>query len=79
MRYLDYKTAKKIENFSRKIKKYYQDEWFMNQTASWNKDYKPIFAETLTKRGYAFTFNMLPDFQLLTEKYESFLLSNKVL
>jgi hypothetical protein len=78
MHKVDLETAKKIKNFSKRLKEYYQVEWFMNQTASWNSIYKPIFTETLTKRGYAFSFNMVPDYQLLSKEYESHLNSKKV-
>jgi hypothetical protein len=68
MRYINYANASKIENFSTKIKEYYQVDWFANQTASWNGLYQPTFTEVLTKRGYGFAFNMLPDSKLFTKK-----------
>jgi hypothetical protein len=71
MRFLNFTTGKKIENMSRKIKEYYQIDWFRNQTASWNTNFKPIFTETLTKRGFGFSFNSLPAPKLLTREYES--------
>jgi hypothetical protein len=61
-------TVKTPENFLQKVKKYYQREWFQNQTASWNTHFKPIFIVTLTRRGYAFTFNMLDNSKMFTDK-----------
>jgi hypothetical protein len=68
MRYLDYKDGAEVENFSKRVKEYYQVDWFRNQTASWNNLYQPIFTEVLTKRGFAFAFNMLPDYKLYTKE-----------
>jgi hypothetical protein len=69
MRPWDLTKGSKIENFLEKIKKYYHPEWFMNQTASWNTNFRPIFTESITKgRGYGFSFNMLEDSKLFSEK-----------
>jgi hypothetical protein len=51
------------------IKEYYQVDWFKNQTTSWNTYYQPEFTEVLTKRGFGFAFNMLPNSKLFTERY----------
>jgi hypothetical protein len=51
------------------IKKYFQVEWFKNQTSSWNTYYQPEFIEVLTKRGFGFAFNMLPNSKLFTDRY----------
>jgi hypothetical protein len=64
----DYTHASEIEEFPKRIKEYYQVEWFRNQTASWNNLYQPIFTEVLTKRGFGFAFNMLPDTKLFTKE-----------
>jgi acid-sensing ion channel, other len=63
-----FRTAEKPENFLQKVKMYYQPEWFQNQTGSWNTHFKPIFIETLTRRGYGFTFNMLDNSKMFTDK-----------
>jgi hypothetical protein len=63
-----FRTAEKPENFLQRVKEYYQTEWFQNQTASWNTHFKPIFTETLTRRGYGFTFNMLDNSKMFTDK-----------
>jgi hypothetical protein len=68
MRAMDYTNATEIERLTKRIKEYYQVDWFKNQTASWNSLYQPIFTETLTKRGFAFAFNMLPDYKLFTKE-----------
>jgi hypothetical protein len=60
--------ANKTENFYPKVKKYLQSEWFTNQTAVWNRNYKPVFKEVLTRRGYGFTFNMLPESKLFSDE-----------
>jgi hypothetical protein len=65
---VEYPIAKRPDNFLAKIKELYQPEWFVNQTASWNTNYEPIFVETLTRRGYGFTFNMLPASKLFTDE-----------
>jgi hypothetical protein len=61
----------KTEHFFEKVKKYYQTQWFMNQTGAWNNNYKAVFKEVLTRRGYGFTFNMLPKSKLFTDQYEN--------
>jgi hypothetical protein len=66
----EYEKANKSENFLGKIKSYYQPKWFMDQAASWNNRYKPVFTEVLTKLGYGSTFNMLPESKLFTKEYE---------
>lgn len=66
--FLDYDNLNKSEDFIKKIKRYYQTDWFTNQTASWNNRFKPEFTEVLTKLGYGFVFNMLPEMDLFTEK-----------
>jgi hypothetical protein len=63
-----YQNVSKSENYLLKIKNSYQTEWFRSQTASWNSHYQPEFAEVLTKRGYGFAFNMLPESELYSEK-----------
>jgi hypothetical protein len=68
MRGVDYRKATEIEEFSKRIKEYYQVDWFRNQTASWNNVYQPIFTEALTKRGFGFAFNMMPDSELFTKE-----------
>lgn len=68
VRLSDYSNVKEVENFLPKIKKYYQSEWFTNQTASWNVNFKPVFTEVLTKLGYGFAFNMLPHSKMFTER-----------
>lgn len=65
---LDIETLNKSENFLQKVKKLYQTKWFSQQTASWNNHYQPEFTEVLTRRGYGFAFNLLPESKLLTEK-----------
>lgn len=60
--------ANKSENFYQKIKKDFYPEWFMNQTVSWHTIYKPIFKEVLTRRGYGYAFNMLPESKLFTKE-----------
>jgi hypothetical protein len=67
-RSLQYSKLDKVENFMKKIKRYYQVYWFTNQTATWNQNYKPEFTEVLTKFGYGFAFNLLPESQLFTNK-----------
>jgi hypothetical protein len=71
--YFNYENETRMKYFLPKIKKYYQQKWFMSQTASWNTRFVPIFAEVLTRRGYGSTFNMLSDSKLFTEKSEFFL------
>jgi mannose/fructose/N-acetylgalactosamine-specific phosphotransferase system component IID len=51
------------------IKEYFQVDWFKNQTTSWNTYYQPEFTEVLTKRGFGFAFNMLPNSKLFTDRY----------
>jgi hypothetical protein len=68
MRGFDYTNATGIDNFIKKIRELYRVEWFLNQTASWNTNYKPIFTETITRRGFAFAFNMLQGSKLFTER-----------
>jgi hypothetical protein len=58
----------KPENFVKKIKMWQLDGWFANQTASWNIHYQPEFKEVITKRGFGFVFNLLPEDLLFTEK-----------
>lgn len=58
----------KVENFMGKIKAYLRDSWFPNQTATWDENYQPEFTEILTRRGYGFAFNMLPESQLFTKE-----------
>jgi hypothetical protein len=65
---LDTKKLRKLDDFVGRIKKSTQTEWFVNQTAMWNSRYKPEFAEVLTKRGYGFSFNMLPPSKLFTDE-----------
>jgi hypothetical protein len=65
---VEFPKANKTENFYQKLKGYLQSEWFTNQTAVWNSNYKPIFKEVLTKRGYGLTFNMLPESKLFTDE-----------
>jgi hypothetical protein len=63
----DYKKASKVENYLEKVKLNFEPEWFENQTASWNMIYEAIFTESLTRRGYGFTFNMLPEQEMFTD------------
>jgi hypothetical protein len=63
-----YSKAKKPENYLSRIKWHYQPEWFTEHAASWNTHYKPVFTESLTKRGYGFTFNILPEKKMFTEE-----------
>jgi hypothetical protein len=65
---VEFPNAKKPENFYGKVKRYLQSDWFMNQTAVWNTNYKPIFKEVLTQRGYGLGFNMLPESKLFTDE-----------
>jgi hypothetical protein len=51
-------------------KEYYQVDWFKNQTSSWNTYYRPEFTEVLTKRGFGFAYNMLPNSKLFTDRLE---------
>jgi hypothetical protein len=51
------------------VKEYFQVDWFKNQTSSWNTYYQPEFTEVLTKRGFGFAFNMLPNSKLFTDRY----------
>jgi hypothetical protein len=64
----DFPKTKKPEDFLSNIKESYQNKWFLNQSASWDLHYQPIFTESLTRRGYGFTFNMLHDSKLLREE-----------
>jgi hypothetical protein len=68
IRFLQYSKLDKVENLLKKIKRYYQVNWFTNQTASWNQNFNPEFTEILTKFGYGFAFNLLPESQLFTDK-----------
>lgn len=65
-----YKKASKVKNYLEKIKNHYQPEWFLNQTASWNNRFETVFIETLTRRGYGYTFNMLTETKLFTDEYK---------
>jgi hypothetical protein len=40
------------------LRKFYDRDWFMNQTASWNARFTPSFTEIPTRRGFGATFNM---------------------
>lgn len=42
------------------IKKHSTVDWFKDQFATWNQKNAPVFSEIVTKRGVAFTFNMIP-------------------
>jgi hypothetical protein len=66
--FLEYSKLNKSENFLKKIKRYYRVQWFTNQTATWNTRFRPEFTEVLTKFGYGFAFNMLPESKLFTDK-----------
>ena len=68
VRYVDFKGARKPEDFMSRVKELYEHEWFENQTASWNTNFKAEFTEVMTKRGFGFAFNMLPDSELFTEE-----------
>lgn len=50
------------------IRKLSQVEWFKNNVGRFGKDYSVPFAKTLTKRGVAFTFNMINFEELLSKK-----------
>jgi hypothetical protein len=63
-----YAENDRVADYYNKIKVYYQPEWFMEQTATWNSKYKPVFTETLTRRAFGFTFNMLSESKLFTEE-----------
>lgn len=67
--YMRYNKLERSENFLGKVRKLFLTEWFENQTASWNTYYQPDFTEVLTKRGFGYSFNMLPALQLFTKKY----------
>jgi hypothetical protein len=69
MPYHKYDSLNKSLDFMPKIKKYYQTEWFTNQSAIWNNRFRPEFTEILTKFGYGFAFNMLPKSELFTDKF----------
>jgi hypothetical protein len=58
-----------VSDFVPAIRKYFQTEWFMSQSSSWEFHYKSEFTEVLTKRGFGFAFNMLPKSKLFTDKY----------
>jgi hypothetical protein len=57
----------KGKEFLPKIRKYFQSDWFMNQTAMWNENFKPTFVES-SKSGYVLTFNMLPGQEMFNQK-----------
>lgn len=57
-----------IEDLLPVIKNLYQIEWFKNQSATWNKDYEPVFTEVFSKSGYGFSFNQLPKTKLFTKE-----------
>jgi hypothetical protein len=63
-----YRKLNKTVDFYNKIRQSYHPKWFINQTASWNTNYKPTFVESLTKRSFGYTFNMLADSKLLTNE-----------
>jgi hypothetical protein len=63
-----YRYLNKSENFLGKIKKIFQPEWFVQQSATWNNNYEVQFREVLAKRGYGFAFNMMQDYNMFTEK-----------
>lgn len=41
------------------IKKLSTIDWFQEQRSSWNLNFAPDFAEIVTRRGAAFSFNMV--------------------
>lgn len=49
------------------IKRFSKVDWFKNQKGSFGKHFSVPFAETITKRGVAFTFNVM-NFDQLLEK-----------
>jgi hypothetical protein len=44
------------------------EDWFIEQSASWNKIFKAPFAARLTPYGYCFTFNIINASELLTKE-----------
>ena len=40
-------------------KNYTRNSWFKEQYGSWNSEFSVPFAEILTRRGYAFAFNVI--------------------
>jgi hypothetical protein len=56
------------KEFLPKIKEYFQEDWLMNQSATWNENFKPVFVESLSKNGYALTFNMLPGHEMFNQE-----------
>jgi hypothetical protein len=66
--YPQYRRLNKSENLLGKIKKIFQPDWFVEQSATWNGDYEVNFREVLTKRGYGFVFNMMQESNMFTEK-----------
>jgi hypothetical protein len=65
---VQYANRSKIGNILEMIRKYYQKDWFMNQTASWNTRFQPVFTDLLTRRGFGSTFNMLVGSKLFTNE-----------
>jgi hypothetical protein len=63
-----FQTNNKSADYYNKLKQYYHPEWFMQQTATWNTNFKPVFRESLTRRAFGFTFNMLDESKLFTER-----------
>lgn len=74
--YISDQNSYQIDDLVQKMRKYYQIDWFKNQTATWNTHYKPVFAEVLTRRGYGFAFNALPVEKLFTKEYVIFFSKN---
>ena len=50
------------------IKKSSSIDWFKEQFSLWNHFYAPKFAELVTRRGIAFSFNMLSSEELFNSK-----------
>jgi hypothetical protein len=67
-RNLNLANLNKSENYLQKIRAYHQTKWFINQTASWNSRYQAKFTDILTRVGYGFAFNMIPNSEMFTDK-----------
>ncbi|KAG5668268.1 hypothetical protein PVAND_016215 [Polypedilum vanderplanki] len=60
--------TKQIKNWVQMLDNYYTyKKWFINQTATWKRNFKPEFLRVLTRRGFGFAFNMLEPTKLFRE------------
>lgn len=50
------------------MKKNSPKDWFSNQSATWNRQFEPAFAEMVTQQGMGFTFNMIDSSALFIEE-----------